>query len=314
MILPQAIFGAELLSFFIIYLFTGDYFLVDPHPFNEPFSRSTPPFRQKPSTPDFSEMMISRLNFENHCYSTPVTYLSCVLCIIRILRKRIANGPKGHRLRTRELSVNASLCKKTAFAGTTSSAGQASLDRRVVKTQKALRAAFHRLVITEGPQKITVSALAREADIDRKTFYLHFDSIEDLIDAESTVVANELLADINALERTDGTSMVTALIIAFENVFGREREYYQALLSSLSIDRIVDLLTPTFLNYYALHTNQPGEYDPVATEYLVRFFLAGSLSIFRHWFAHEPETSIKQMQERIENIIANTPLLGALGL
>ncbi len=210
--------------------------------------------------------------------------------------------------------MNASLCKKTAFAGTTSSAGQASLDRRVVKTQKALRAAFHRLVITEGPQKITVSALAREADIDRKTFYLHFDSIEDLIDAESTVVANELLADINALERTDGTSMVTALIIAFENVFGREREYYQALLSSLSIDRIVDLLTPTFLNYYALHTNQPGEYDPVATEYLVRFFLAGSLSIFRHWFAHEPETSIKQMQERIENIIANTPLLGALGL
>ena len=57
------------------------------------------------------------------------------------------------------------------------------IDRRVLKTRAAIKAALDKLVKEQGMDKLTVSALAREANIDRKTFYLHYDSIDALIDS-----------------------------------------------------------------------------------------------------------------------------------
>ena len=54
-------------------------------------------------------------------------------------------------------------------------------DRRVVRTREALFAAFERLLTEREYAEITVSLLAREADINRKTFYLHYDSIDDMV-------------------------------------------------------------------------------------------------------------------------------------
>ena len=49
-----------------------------------------------------------------------------------------------------------------------------STDRRVVRTRKAIREAFFKLMENQDYHKITIASVAREADIDRKTFYLHY--------------------------------------------------------------------------------------------------------------------------------------------
>lgn len=69
-------------------------------------------------------------------------------------------------------------------------------DRRVLKTRKALFEAFDRLLCTKDYDKITISELAREADIDRKTFYLHYSSIDDMIDDKVDAMVAEILDDV----------------------------------------------------------------------------------------------------------------------
>ena len=54
-------------------------------------------------------------------------------------------------------------------------------DRRVRKTKKAIQEAYFRLLEKKKTEKITVAEITREADIDRKTFYLHYTSVQDLI-------------------------------------------------------------------------------------------------------------------------------------
>ena len=54
-------------------------------------------------------------------------------------------------------------------------------DRRVEKTKQAMRHAFVELLKRKPYNAITISELTREADIDRRTFYLHYESIEDLV-------------------------------------------------------------------------------------------------------------------------------------
>ena len=54
-------------------------------------------------------------------------------------------------------------------------------DRRVTRTKKSIQKAYLDLLQNKGTDKITISDIAREADIDRKTFYLHYNSTEDII-------------------------------------------------------------------------------------------------------------------------------------
>ena len=49
--------------------------------------------------------------------------------------------------------------------------GTKKIDRRVLKTRQAIEEALASLILKTDYDKITVSALAKEANINRKTFY-----------------------------------------------------------------------------------------------------------------------------------------------
>lgn len=62
--------------------------------------------------------------------------------------------------------------------------------------------AFDRLIMATPFEQITVSAVAREADVDRKTFYQHFGTIDGLLDAIVEDVVSDLLDEV---ERASGS-------------------------------------------------------------------------------------------------------------
>lgn len=54
-------------------------------------------------------------------------------------------------------------------------------DRRVARTKTALTGALFELLAEKEFSKISVTELARRADVDRKTFYLHYQTVEDIL-------------------------------------------------------------------------------------------------------------------------------------
>ena len=56
-------------------------------------------------------------------------------------------------------------------------------DLRVVRTRAAIDRAFEELVCEVGLDKVTVKDLAERAGINRKTFYLHYETIDELFEA-----------------------------------------------------------------------------------------------------------------------------------
>ncbi|MBP3893560.1 MAG: TetR/AcrR family transcriptional regulator [Atopobiaceae bacterium] len=59
---------------------------------------------------------------------------------------------------------------------------QAARNRNALRSQRLIREAFVSLAIDQHRLKPTVADLCREADINRSTFYAHYDNIEDLTD------------------------------------------------------------------------------------------------------------------------------------
>ncbi len=81
--------------------------------------------------------------------------------------------------------------------------GAARQDRRVVRSRRAIVQAFEQLLAERPLDKITVSAIAQRADVDRKTFYQHFGSISGLLDTIAWDFAARVLDEV---ERTCAAS------------------------------------------------------------------------------------------------------------
>ena len=51
---------------------------------------------------------------------------------------------------------------------------ETNIDRRILKSQKAIQNAFLEMLLKDGFDMITIKELTEKADISRKTFYLHY--------------------------------------------------------------------------------------------------------------------------------------------
>lgn len=86
------------------------------------------------------------------------------------------------------------------------------LDRRIVRSRNAILSAFERLLMEKPLADITVSAIAREANVDRKTFYVHFGTVDGLLDAIAVDVVNMIVDSVEkTLASMDGDTNERAL-------------------------------------------------------------------------------------------------------
>ena len=89
------------------------------------------------------------------------------------------------------------------------------LDRRIVRSRNAILSAFERLLMEKPLADITVSAIAREANVDRKTFYVHFGTVDGLLDAIAVDVVEMIVDSVEkTLASMDGDTNERALSAA----------------------------------------------------------------------------------------------------
>ena len=81
-------------------------------------------------------------------------------------------------------------------------------DRRVVRTKRAIRNAFAELFAKMPFEDITVTDIARKADINRKTFYNYYSGVHQIaeeIENEITLSLERSLQGVNILTDLDVT-------------------------------------------------------------------------------------------------------------
>ncbi len=65
--------------------------------------------------------------------------------------------------------------------------------RSSIRSKNLIREAFIKLLEVKHPEKITISDIVTQADINRSTFYAHYKSTQDLM----SLIAEEMLSEIN---------------------------------------------------------------------------------------------------------------------
>lgn len=67
------------------------------------------------------------------------------------------------------------------------------MDLRVKKTRRAIRSAFYELIKEKPLEKITVREIAERAEINKTTFYAHYETVYDLVDQLQQEAVAEIL-------------------------------------------------------------------------------------------------------------------------
>nr|WP_242619056.1 TetR/AcrR family transcriptional regulator [Actinomadura fibrosa] len=137
-----------------------------------------------------------------------------------------------------------------------------SLDRRARRTRAALRAALLDLIAERPLSRIAVSDVTRRADVNRSTFYEHYDDVHGLAADACTRTFDELIAATPVLlpvsgeaERRRGRAELAAVFAHIAERAG----LYRALLGPDGSARVIDHLHQRLTIAVHVNLTRPGD-------------------------------------------------------
>lgn len=176
-------------------------------------------------------------------------------------------------------------------------------DRRYMRTEKAIRAAFFKLAETTELDKISVSAIAREADIDRKTFYLHYASVEDFIDAEMRASANLLIEKLKESAFNSSTNDVPDLYEEISTHLALDMGSIQRITSQISFEEQIKRMEQPLIEAIVEDNIFNIDADVPNVEYYATFLTAGLLAMFRRWLLTDSSIPLESISEIAHKLI-----------
>lgn len=169
------------------------------------------------------------------------------------------------------------------------------LDRRQIKTKKAIYAAFFDLLKEKEMSKITITELARRAEIDRKTFYLHFNSVSDIYNELGTKMVNILKETITDYGETGLIESSYQLFITVNEILNEKLDLLQEIMKNNSftafIFNVKDELCKEIIKMY-----EQGAYgDAERFKLKAEFIASGTVSMYLRWFKGETNLSMDEL-------------------
>ncbi|MBE6835162.1 MAG: TetR/AcrR family transcriptional regulator [Ruminococcaceae bacterium] len=160
-----------------------------------------------------------------------------------------------------------------------------SEDRRIRKTKSNIKSSLIELLKDKPINNISVTELTELADISRKTFYLHYNSIYEAkedIDNDLITQLNEIISSISK----ESHSLNTYDIYSFFKQVNKITENHSELVSyfisntkqSSLYMKVKQILKDSILEWVNRNSN-----NPVYNDYLAEFVVSGVLSTYVQW-------------------------------
>lgn len=172
--------------------------------------------------------------------------------------------------------------------------GVKNTDRRVVRTKKAIRGTFEQMIIDMDYPDITIKELTQRAGINRKTFYLHYATLEELFNE----LADELVAKMTAAAdnkmEADDAYMLERMLSSFHGVVMENPPLHEKLMFGASYQFFFTSVSAALMKkWLSDQLPKPAGMDEIRLR--TEFISAGILASYRCWFAQKPRMAKEQL-------------------
>lgn len=175
-------------------------------------------------------------------------------------------------------------------------------NQRIALTRRLLQEGLLRLLAHEKLEEISVTALCKEAGINRATFYNHYSSPAALLSEMETILVERLqIATLhaNSIEEVlDQTEQ--CLIILKENapLFHVLVEYH--------IDRDLESIVERTARHYDEHRQNilQTQLDPDTVHLVSSYLYAGCYNLIREWLVRDIDKTPREIAELLVSIVS----------
>ncbi|MDR3304751.1 MAG: TetR/AcrR family transcriptional regulator [Clostridiales Family XIII bacterium] len=175
-------------------------------------------------------------------------------------------------------------------------------DLRVVKTKEAIRQSFRKLIADMPYADITVAELIARAQINRKTFYLHYKDMDALLAEQQSEIAERFAARISRYKAVDDIPSI------IREVFERYSEQVGIDERIISCDPNMNGLRKTMERIWELNSecvDNLGEFDEHTRGVITTFLVSSIISIYRYWRRSGRQPDLAEVIGISSNLICN---------
>lgn len=159
-------------------------------------------------------------------------------------------------------------------------------DRRIRKTQAALKAALSQLMENKRVKDISVRELTDLADVNRGTFYLHYKDVFDLLEQSENDLLAELHETISEFDETTVSDEPTRIFEGIYNLCRENANFVRILIGENGdikfLNRLKELVREKCLTDWSIIVRKQGinQFDCYYA-----FVVGGCISLLQYWFS-----------------------------
>lgn len=159
---------------------------------------------------------------------------------------------------------------------------------KYVETHKKIIAAFLSELEKTSIDKIKVSTICQKIQINRSTFYAHFEDIYDILKTLSSQLGEEMYRMFEkSTDKKSSRILKASELYQYIAFIYEHRDFYKIYFSSIPLDHIDINLEKIFSELIYPILIDRGESDTATGLYYCTFFKNGLFSVIKQWLIHD---------------------------
>lgn len=180
--------------------------------------------------------------------------------------------------------------------------GAKTVDKRVVRTKKAIRNAFTELLAEKDINYITVKDIAEHANINRKTFYNYYSGIYQVVEEMEHELVNNFEGAFSNVSLVKCLTEPHLIFDKIDAMLETDMEFYGNLFRMNEnldlITKITSLIKEKTKRSICEQLNLPEKSADVALE----FAISGMVSVYQMWFRSDTSKPLSEVSEILGNV------------
>lgn len=179
--------------------------------------------------------------------------------------------------------------------------------RSAIRSRKLIMQAFIKLMQEKELEKITVTDVVTLADINRGTFYAHYQDIRAVIEQIENDIIMKMTEFLSEFRYGNFFQNPLPLLLKIARCLEEDLEFYRILINSKGAEEFLIKLKNTFVSYMENNSDAPEKIKKTS-EFNVRinFFAGGVINLYQLWFRGELDLSLNDLSLEISKIISSS--------
>ncbi len=175
-------------------------------------------------------------------------------------------------------------------------------DLRIQRTKESIRTTFEDMICEMDYEQISIKELAQRARINRKTFYLHYNTLDDLLRELQNELAQNFIKRTQGLERPRDMDKITREFFLCSEELGKIGERITCSGNYKYISRKItnDIMIQTWKT-----DPQSSSENPYIQNIIMTYVAQSTLEIYKQWVADGKKIPLEDIIKIATQLICN---------